>query len=141
MKPLVASLVCLAFCAGVSRADSVVPVRTIRAQETILAGDLKTTPGEVSGGFSKISDVAGLEARVALYPGRPVRPDDVTQPALIERNQMTELVFERAGLRIATEARALDRAGVGDLIKVMNMASHSTVYGRVLADGTISVSQ
>lgn len=126
-------------CAAMAQADSVVPVRTIRAQEPIAAGDLQTRPGEVAGGFTRISDVAGLEARVALYPGRPVRKGDVTRPAIVERNQVTTLVFERAGLRIVTQARALDRAAVGDLIKVMNLASRSTVYGRVRADGTISV--
>ena len=88
-----------------------------------------------------IEEVAGLEARVALYPGRPVRAGDVGPPAVVERNQLVALVFDRGGLIIRTEGRVLDRAGVGDLVKVMNLTSRATLFGRVLADGTISVSE
>ena len=120
-------------------AESVAPVRAIRARELIAAADLKLLPGDMAGGFSAIDDVAGLEARVALYPGRPVRRADVGPPAVIERNQVVALVFYQGGLEIRTEARALDRAGVGDLIRAMNLASRATVTGQVMPDGTISV--
>ena len=126
---------------GPALADTVVPTRTIRAQQVIGPGDLKLHSIKGAGGFSRIEEVEGLEARVALYPGRPVRPGDVGPPALVDRNQLVALIYDRAGLVIRTEGRVLNRAGVGDLVKVMNMASRATVMGRVQADGSISVSQ
>ncbi|MDQ2093987.1 flagellar basal body P-ring formation chaperone FlgA [Rhodalgimonas zhirmunskyi] len=121
-------------------ADTVVPTRTIRAQEVIYAEDLRLHPAEIGGAFSAISDVAGKEARVALYPNRPVRPGDIGPPAIVERNQIVELIYDTRGLRIETAGRALDRAGIGDLIKVMNIVSRTTVIGKVDKDGSVSVS-
>ena len=40
-----------------------------------------------------------------------------------------------------TEGRALARAGAGDYVRVMNLASRATVMGRVLQDGQIEVSR
>jgi flagella basal body P-ring formation protein FlgA len=40
---------------------------------------------------------------------------------------------------IQTDARALDRASVGEVIKVMNLSSKTTLYARVLPDGTLIV--
>lgn len=131
-------LLCLG---GVAFADIVVPTRTIRAQQVIGPGDVKLHSGEASGAFSMTSEVIGLEARVALYPGRPVRLGDVGAPAVVARNQLVALVYDRSGLIIRTEGRALDRAGAGELVKVMNLASRATLIGRVQADGSISVSE
>ncbi|HAW49029.1 MAG TPA: flagella basal body P-ring formation protein FlgA, partial [Roseovarius sp.] len=88
-----------------------------------------------------LADLIGQEARVALYEGRPVRPGDVGPPAVIERNQVVPLIYLRGGLEIMTEGRSLDRAGIGDHVRVMNLASRATVSGRVTASGRILVSQ
>lgn len=130
----------LIFAAGAAAADTVVAARTIRAQEVIASEDLQLRIAEIAGSFTAIDQVAGLEARVALYPGRPVRPADVGPPALVERNQVVPLTYLRAGLSIRAEGRALDRAGVGAWVKVMNLDSRATVMGRVQPDGSISVS-
>lgn len=141
MRRLALIMTLLPACAaGVARADTVVPTRTIRAQELIHAGDLRLHPADVGGAFSDISEVVGQEARVALYPNRPVRPGDVGPPAVVERNQIVPLVFNSGGLRIETAGRVLDRAGVGDLVKVMNLSSRATVIGEVGEDGSIAVS-
>ena len=58
---------------------------------------------------------------------------------LVERNQTVSLVFRSAGLSILTEGRALTRGGVGDQIKVMNLASRMTVTGIIGTDGTVLV--
>ena len=141
MRVVLSLCFCLGLVAGAVAADTVMPVRTIRAQEVIGPADLKLHPGTGADGYSMIEEVAGLEARVALYPGRPVRRGDVGPPALVDRNQIVGLVYDRGGLVIRTEGRVLSRAGLGDLVKVMNMASRSTVMGRVLADGSVSVSE
>ena len=137
MRGLVLILAVAAVPAG---ADTVVPARTIRAQEVIAPEDLKLRAVEMAGGFASIDEVAGLEARVALYPGRPVRPGDVGPPAIVERNQVVTLTYLSGGLAIRTEGRVLDRAGAGDRVKVMNLASRATVMGRVRPDGSVSVS-
>lgn len=132
-----AALLCLG--ATAATADVLVPSRTIRPREIISAQDILVKSATVPGALSDPDQAIGLEARVALYPGRPLREGDVGTPALVGRNEIVTLVFRRGGLSIVTEGRALDRAGEGDPVRVMNLASRSTVTGVVRADGTIEV--
>jgi len=120
-------------------AETIVAARTIRAQEIIGADDLLLRDIEVAGGTADAASLVGQEARVALYAGRPVRPGDVGPPAIVERNGILPLVYERSGLRITTEGRALDRAGVGEVIRVMNLSSRTTVSARITEEGVARV--
>ena len=122
-------------------ADTVLATRTIRAQSIIGPGDVVVKAVDIPGAATSPEAVIGLEARVSLYAGRPIRMNDVGQPALVERNQVVPLIFETNGLQITTEGRSLDRAGSGETVRVMNMSSRNTVSGRVLPDGQIMVSR
>ena len=120
-------------------AEMLVAARTIPASQVILAEDLLRRDGTTAGALSDPELVVGMEARVALYPGRPIRAGDVGPPAVVERNQIVLLVFSAGTLRITTEGRALDRAGPGDAIRVMNIASRNTVTATIAEDGTAHV--
>ncbi|KUJ77966.1 flagellar biosynthesis protein FlgA [Ruegeria marisrubri] len=120
-------------------ADHVVPVRTIRAKEIITVDSLAVEPGEVDGAVSHLGDLLGKEARVALYPGRPIRAADVGPPAIVERNDLVTLVFARGQLSIAVEGRALGRGSAGETVRAMNLSSRNTVSGRIRPDGKIEV--
>ena len=135
MRVLLA-LLCLAAPAP---AETLVAARTVRSQEILAAEDLAVSDTSVPGALSHPSEAVGLEARVVLYAGRPVRPGDLGSPAVIERNQIVTLRYENGSLAIAADARALGRAGVGDTLRVMNLSSRSTVSGRVTHAGEVLV--
>lgn len=136
-----AALVILAVLAALPvRADRVEPVRVIRPQQIIAPEDVILRETALTGGVA-LSEVIGQEARVALYPGRPIRAGDIGTPAVVERNQVVPLVYMRGGLRIETEGRALSRAGPGEYVRVMNLSSRASVTGRVTASGRIEVSR
>lgn len=120
-------------------ADIVVPTRTIRAKEVISAADLELKFTDMPGAVSDPAELIGFEARVALYPGRPVRAADVGPPAIVDRNDLVVLVFNRQPLSISTEGRALGRGAVGERIRVMNLSSRTTVTGLIRPDGQIEV--
>lgn len=122
-------------------ADTVVATRTIRPQQVLTDADVKLDPATIVGAHEKIEDVIGQEARVAIYPGRAVMRGTLGRPALVDRNQVVELIFDRNGLVITTEGRALARGGVGERIRVMNMSSRTTLFGTVAPDGSVIVSQ
>ncbi|MEP1586265.1 MAG: flagellar basal body P-ring formation chaperone FlgA [Tateyamaria sp.] len=122
-------------------ADVVTPTRTLRPGSLITAEDLSVKNGEQDGMFDRISDVAGQEARVALYAGRAIPFAAIGPPALINRNQIVSVHFQTSGLRISTEGRALERGGIGDRVRVMNLNSRATLFGFVQADGSIEVKQ
>lgn len=122
-------------------AETVVATRTLRSHTIIGPKDVVAKDVVVDGAFERAENVIGQEARVTLYAGRPIRFGDVGPAAIIERNQIVMLVYKRGGLRIAADARALGRGGVGDLIRVMNLTSRTTVSGIVGADGAVTVSR
>lgn len=129
----------LAFAASAAGADTIVAARTIRAQAILSPLDLAVIDKTIPGTLQSLDEALGLEARVVIYPGRPIRLEDVGPPALVERNQIVTLIYRRGALTIAAEARALSRAGIGEYVRVMNLSSRNTVSGIVQADGTITV--
>lgn len=131
----------LCFIAAPALADVVVAARTIPAQSLISADDLLIRDITVPGGIDDPLIFVGMEARVALFAGRPIAPGDVGFPAVVDRNQIIPLVFDRGGVVISTEGRALGRAGAGEMIRVMNLTSRNTVTARIGVDGTAYVSQ
>ena len=132
-------LLALLLMAVPAGAETIVAARTIRAQEIIGPDDLLLRDLDVAGGTRDAGLLIGQEARVALYAGRPVRPGDVGPPAIVERNGILPLIYERGGLRISTEGRALDRAGAGEVIRVMNLSSRTTVSARITEEGVARV--
>lgn len=124
-----------------AQAQSVQVVRPVRAQAVLTPDDLTVADGRVPGAAETIDEVVGREAKVALYPGRPIFASQLGTPALVERNALVKMIYVDGPLRIATDGRVLDRAAAGDLVRVMNLNSKQTVTGTVAPDGTITVGQ
>lgn len=122
-----------------SLADVVVPTRTIRANAIISASDVALKQIQNADGYFHLRDVVGQEARTTLYAGRAILVDDIGPPALVARNQIVSIMFVSNGLVIKTEGRSLQRGGVGDRIRIMNLSSRATLFGQVQPDGTVHV--
>lgn len=122
-------------------ADTLLAARTIPAQSIIAPSDLTQSAQIIPGTISDPALVIGMETRVALFAGRPIRQGDIGFPAVVDRNQIIPLLYQQGALRIATEGRALGRGGPGDLIRVMNLASRATVTARIGVDGAGYVAQ
>ncbi|MGI1662055.1 flagellar basal body P-ring formation chaperone FlgA [Palleronia sp. KMU-117] len=125
--------------APAAAAETVLAARTIRAQALIGPEDITIVDAVVPGMLQAGDPIIGMEARVVLYAGRPIRPADIGPPAIVDRNGIVVLVYRQGGLSIETEGRALGRGGVGDRLRVMNLSSRTTVTGEVREDGTVLV--
>ncbi len=136
MKTLAFIFWCLA---GPLMAQTVVAAQAIRSQTIITSEMVGLLPDETLGAFTDIAATIGLEARVNIYPGRPIMLSELGRPAILERNQQVVMIFVSGGLSITSEGRVLDRAGVGERVRVMNLASKSIVFGTVTANGQIEV--
>lgn len=123
----------------IARAETVVAAGTIRSQQIIGPDDVTLSEGTVVGALTDLSSAIGREARINIYPGRPVRPGDLQEPALVERNEIVTLQFLRGGLMIMTEGRSLDRAVLGERLLVQNLSSRTTVTGVVAGPGLVTV--
>ncbi|SDF09085.1 flagellar basal body P-ring formation chaperone FlgA [Sulfitobacter delicatus] len=122
-------------------AETVTATRTIRANAIITETDVTLFNAAVPNGYQRIVDVVGQEARVVLYPGRPILVDDIGPPALVTRNQIVQVHFRANGVEITTEGRALERGAIGDRLRLMNLSSRATLFGQVQGDGSILVKQ
>ena len=71
--------------AGTVLADTVEVVRAVRGQTVLSATDLAVTPGDVPGAITTIVEAVGKEAKVTLYPGRPILVAQLGAPALVQR--------------------------------------------------------
>lgn len=120
-------------------AESVLAAMTIRSGTILTADHLSLSDMTLPGAATDPKALVGMEARVNLYANRPIRPEDVGRPTLIERNAIVALVFATGGLTITTEGRSLGDGAEGDTLRVMNLASRSTVFGTVTPDGSVLV--
>ena len=120
-------------------ADALVSTRLIRPDDVLRAADVALQRGDMEGVASDPAQVVGLEAQVAIYPGRPVRLADLGPAAVIERNETVVMVYRQGSLTIQSEGRALGRAALGDSVTVMNTASRQSVQARVTSFGQVEV--
>jgi flagellar basal body P-ring formation protein FlgA len=120
-------------------ADSLVATRLIPAQTVIGAQDVTLVAAAIPGALDTVDAALGQEARVTIYPGRPVHAADVAPPTLVERNALVPLEYRAGTLVIRAEGRALARGAEGEAVRVMNLTSRNTVTGRLGADGVVRV--
>lgn len=123
----------------VAAQDTVVAAGTIRGATLIGPSDVSLIEGETPGALSDLGEAIGMEARINLYPGRPIRAGDLRPPAVVERNEIVSIRYNYGGLLILTEGRALDRASEGELLRVINLASRQTVTATATAPGLVTV--
>lgn len=122
-------------------ADMAVATRNIRPGDVLRDSDVMVIRGEAPDGFAEKTAVVGLEARVALYAGRTILNTQVGRAAMVERNQIIELIYAGDGLSMSTEGRALGRGAEGQRIRVMNLASKTSIFGTIQHDGTVRVTK
>lgn len=132
----------LALCtAAPAFAASIVPARPIPAHSVVTGADVIVREGTVPGGVSDLEAVLGLEARVTLYPGRPIMAGDLGPPAIVDRNDIVQVIYRRGALSILAEGRALDRGAVGERIRIMNIDSRAVISGVLMSDKTVQVTR
>lgn len=129
----------LSLVSPASAQETVIAAGTIRGATMIGPADVAVIDGETPGALSDIYQAIGMEARINLYPGRPIRPGDLRPPAIVERNEIVSLRYNYGGLLVMTEGRALDRAAEGEALRVINLASRQTVTATATGPGLVTV--
>lgn len=129
----------LLFPAELVCAEVVIAKRNLPPRTIVMASDVDLADGNIDGHANALDQVLGYELTAAVYAARPIPLVLLAAPAIVERNQIVSLVYHSGGITIETEARALERGGVGKRIRAMNLESRITVFGIIAADGRINV--
>ncbi|SNR41274.1 flagellar basal body P-ring formation protein FlgA [Paracoccus sediminis] len=110
--------------------------RTLPAGTIITAADLRAVDGDRPG-LSDPSEAIGLQTRITIREGRPLQAALLQAPRLIARNQIHPLTFQRGPLRIVIQVRTLSDGAAGDVIRVMNLESRTSISAVIQPDGSL----
>lgn len=100
-------------------------------QAVASAAGLEWTPPP---GMSSVQVVRPGGMRATLAPANGVSRAD----AAVRRGQTVTLLFAAPGMHISTSARALEDAGVGESVRLVNLTSNRTISATVTGPGAAS---
>ncbi len=86
-----------------------------------------------------MADAVGKKLRMTVRAGTPIRSNQLVNVPVIVSGQLVTIVAENAGIKITVSGRAKSAGGIGDLIRVQNMASNKEISGRILDASTVEV--
>ncbi len=118
--------------------------RDIAIGETINDTDITTLEfpaGNV--GTSLITSqigLAGQAARRVVRAHTPLYTYDVAKPVTIKKGELVTVTFSLPGIQLTTQGQALNNAGKGDTVSILNPSSRRTIEARVTGPGAAIVS-
>jgi flagella basal body P-ring formation protein FlgA len=71
--------------------------------------------------------IVGMAARRALRPGVAIKSYDLERPAVIAKNEIVVVRFERGALALTARARALDDVAQGEQARFVNLQSNRVI--------------
>ena len=99
-----------------------VPVRFSQAQ-----GDLQ------------LPDLLGKSLTRSVRGGSLIRRSDLSEPVLIERNDLVTILYHHGHLKLTVKGQALNSATENQVISVLNLMSKKTVQGIATSPGTVKI--
>lgn len=124
--------------------DVPVLTRAISRGDVVRQGDLRMqsilfarTSGTPT--LTHASDIVGQAARRSLRAGLALSPDDLTEPLMVERQELVTLIYRHGSLALSVRARSMDDGAEGQSIDVTNLQSNRVVRGIVAGHGIVHV--
>ncbi|MCE2927217.1 MAG: flagellar basal body P-ring formation chaperone FlgA [Rickettsiales bacterium] len=123
-----------------------VPVlkRQVRPGDVIQEADLELRDFSLS--RTRSDTIADLSALVGKAPirsisaGRPIREQEIAQPAVIKKNDIIQVEYRSQGVSITTTAQAMEDGSKGSTINVRNLSSKKLVRAIVQDEKTVIIS-
>ena len=111
--------------------------RNINAGELLAASDLAWSDEAVAPGDapSDADAVIGKAAKRPLRAGSAVGLHDLGSPKVIKRDELVQVAFEDDGINLVLQAKALNEAGVGDVLTLVNVSSKKVLEAVCTAPG------
>lgn len=126
-----------------SRGPVVVVRRAVTRGTVVQAEDVRVEERSLRGlpatRLIHADEAVGRLARVSLVPGTVVTSRAVEAPILVERGDRVRVAVETAGMRLTVPAEALESAGLGERVRVVNPTSGREFTAEVIAHGKVLV--
>ncbi|WP_296818020.1 flagellar basal body P-ring formation chaperone FlgA [Brevundimonas sp.] len=128
---------------GAATVEVLTYARSLAAGDVVQPEDVIWTEVQAhlapSGAPDDAEDVIGLSARRPLRSGAVVRGSDLSEPQVIARGDLIEVVYRSGGISLSLRARAMANATRGETFNAQNIESGRTIQvvaaepGRALA--------
>lgn len=148
MNRILTALITLSLTAGSALAteDMVnVPVllKPVKNGESIVTENLATHEVDRRNIFASTvttsAELVGTIATRALAAGQPINRLHVRTARAVMRDSGVKVVFNRPGISLAGSGKALEDGNVGEMVRVLNLATRTTLSGQVVADGVVEI--
>ena len=87
----------------------------------------------------RAEDVVGRQLRRPIGSELPFMLADLVAPVVVAKNQPVLMVLDAPGLSLTARGRALEDAGLGGTVRVMNLLSRSVVEAEAIGPGRVRV--
>ncbi len=86
-----------------------------------------------------LEQAVGKQLRHQVPAGQPLKRADLMPPELILKGQSVQMVLESAGLLLIGQGQAMDSAGAGARVRVLNPVSRAVLEGTVVGPGRVRI--
>ncbi len=124
-------------------AELPVPRRRMMPGDVIEKGDLEwvrlraaQAKGEV---VRAMRDAVGQALRHSVSPGQPIQLADLGKPIVVQKGMPMMLALDTPGIQLTAQGVAMEPAGMGETIHIVNPASHVVVEAEVTGPGRARV--
>jgi flagella basal body P-ring formation protein FlgA len=116
----------------------------LRPAGTVLSAtdiEMKLVPLKTAeaGGFATLDQLVGKALQRQSRGGVMLRPGDVSEPLVVERNQMVTVYFRAGAMTLTVKGQALGNASAGEAVQVLNTTSKKILTGTALANGGVDL--
>lgn len=119
-----------------------VAVSRLSAGSVVQPGDLRMARVRGSLGrdaATNIAAIVGKELRHPAMAGQPVRLAELTPPAMVQKGAAVQMTLENAGIVVVARGLAMETAGLGARVHVINTSSRAMLEAEVTAIGQVRV--
>ena len=93
----------------------------------------------IAGLIESEADLVGFEAKRNLKAERPLRISDLKAPSVVRKGEPLQLVYQVGGIRLSVEAKAMEDAAAGEVVRVVNLQSNRSMSAVAWAPGEARV--
>ena len=115
--------------------------RSLTKGEMITASDvimIPITKQQNTGIFIDPDDLIGRRVKTAIHTNKPVYSHQLEPFYMVEQKKPVTIAFSNQGIYVEVAGVSLENGQFGEIIKVENLSSGKTVFGKVIANRKIS---
>lgn len=83
--------------------------------------------------------IVGKETRTFLKAGTILRASYLSEPLLVKRNQVVEILAKGKNFTVKAKGLALENGRANELIRIQNLSSKKIIQGKVVGEGLVEV--